>query len=72
MSATTHVEGKLLSYQYLQMLPPARAGRGEQGLGHPERVHPGAVELGGLAVGANEGRRMPEPPPEVTPGKPAA
>ena len=35
---------KLLSYQYLQMLPAARARRREQDLGHPQRVHPGAVE----------------------------
>ena len=33
---------KLLSYQYLQMLPRAREGRGEQDLGHPVGVHAGA------------------------------
>ena len=33
---------ELLSYQYLQMLPAARAGRGEQDLGHPVGVHAGA------------------------------
>ena len=33
---------KLLSYQYLQMLPAARPGRGEQDLRHPARVHAGA------------------------------
>ena len=35
---------KLLSYQYLQMLPQLARGRREQDLGHPQRVHPGAVE----------------------------
>jgi regulator of protease activity HflC (stomatin/prohibitin superfamily) len=35
---------KLLSYQYLQMLPQLARGDGEQDLGHPQRVHPGAVE----------------------------
>ena len=34
----------LLSYQYLQMLPAARAGRREQGLRDPVRVLLGAVE----------------------------
>ena len=37
---------QLLSYQYLQMLPQLAAGRGEQDLRHPERVHAGARELG--------------------------
>ena len=32
----------LLSYQYLQMLPAARAGRREQDLRHPVRVHSAA------------------------------
>ena len=35
---------ELLSYQYLQMLPAARAGVGEQDLRDPERVLPGAVQ----------------------------
>ena len=58
---------KLLSYQYLQMLPAARARRREQDLGHPERVHAGAVEPRGAggpgragagrgAAGARAGR----------------
>ena len=35
---------ELLSYQYLQMLPQLAPGRGEQDLGHPQRVHAGAGE----------------------------
>ena len=33
---------RLLSYQYLQMLPQLAQGAGEQDLRDPERVHPGA------------------------------
>ncbi len=33
---------RLLSYQYLQMLPQLAQGAGEQGLRDPDRVHPGA------------------------------
>ena len=55
----------LLSYQYLQMLPQLAAGRREQDLGHPERVHAGARQPRRRRPAARRrraARRAPPPP----------
>ena len=60
---------KLLSYQYLQMLPAARQGRGEQDLGDPVGVHAGAerAERRDGPVGRERRERRRAPPPAAGP-----
>ena len=56
----------LLSYQYLQMLPAARAGRREQGLRDPVRVLAGAVEPDLALRRRHPGRRRAQAAPAPT------
>jgi regulator of protease activity HflC (stomatin/prohibitin superfamily) len=61
---------KLLSYQYLQMLPQLAQGEANKIWVIPSEFTQALSNLGGLASGVDERRRKaePPPPPEVTPG----
>ncbi|HKE80913.1 MAG TPA: SPFH domain-containing protein [Solirubrobacteraceae bacterium] len=61
---------KLLSYQYLQMLPQLAQGEANKIWVIPSEFTQALSNLGGLAAGVDERRRKaePPPPPEVTPG----
>src|SRR5512133_20307 len=65
---------KLLSYQYLQMLPQLARGDANKIWVIPSEFTQALSNLGGLAAGVTERQRKPEPPPPpaVTPGDPAA
>jgi regulator of protease activity HflC (stomatin/prohibitin superfamily) len=65
---------KLLSYQYLQMLPQLARGEANKIWVIPSEFTQALSNLGGLAADAGERRRKPEPPPPpaVTPGDPSA
>jgi regulator of protease activity HflC (stomatin/prohibitin superfamily) len=63
---------KLLSYQYLQMLPQLARGEANKIWVIPSEFTQALSNLGGLAADAGERRRKPEPPPPppaVTPGE---
>jgi len=65
---------KLLSYQYLQMLPQLARGDANKIWVIPSEFTQALSNLGGLAADVTERQRKPEPPPPpaVTPGDPAA
>jgi regulator of protease activity HflC (stomatin/prohibitin superfamily) len=65
---------KLLSYQYLQMLPQLARGEANKIWVIPSEFTQALSNLGGLAADAGERRRKPEPPPPpaVTPGDPTS
>jgi regulator of protease activity HflC (stomatin/prohibitin superfamily) len=65
---------KLLSYQYLQMLPQLARGEANKIWVIPSEFTQALSNLGGMAADVTERRRKPEPPPPppVTPGDPAA
>src|SRR6266480_1477646 len=61
---------KLLSYQYLQMLPQLARGEANKIWVIPSEFTQALSNLGGMAADVTERRRKPEPPPPpaVTPG----
>src|SRR5690242_18950723 len=65
---------KLLSYQYLQMLPQLAKGEANKIWVIPSEFTQALSNLGGMAADVTDRRRKPEPPPPpaVTPGDPAA
>src|SRR6188508_2528328 len=65
---------KLLSYQYLQMLPQLARGEANKIWVIPSEFTQALSNLSGFAADATERRRKPEPPPPpaVTPGDPSA
>src|SRR5919198_1416377 len=60
---------KLLSYQYLQMLPQLARGEANKIWVIPSEFTQALSNLGGLAAGATDERRKPQPPPPP-PGTP--
>jgi hypothetical protein len=68
---------KLLSYQYLQMLPQLARGDANKIWVIPSEFTQALSNLSGFAADVTERRQKPEPPPPppppaVTPGDPAA